>query len=401
MKLDQVIKISLISFGAFPIIPFKIKGLPVALLLICAIVVFTRNKIKKGDLKQFFIFSSLFFINIASLLNTFSFPGKKIEIILSLLLVPLSFLTVNSYVSSKVKKNFAYTFAISSAILAASHLLYYFNLGLFSEDSLKVNSFRKAVTQIPILNDHPIYVSIFLAIAVILSINYFKKAGKKQKLIYFLVMMLCVIDLILLSSKGVLIGMVISICLYFFLAIKSIKTKGLLVAGFLGLFILSIFYVPTLERRFRELKIQSTYNKIQPNNSSSVRIGIYKCVFKTINKKPITGYGLGTYPQKECYQELSDHLYKLNYNSHNQFLGYMLIAGVFGLFVLLFFLFYNIKSAMVFKDHLYFTLIIFFSIIMLTENILERQSGLILFIFVSCLLFYQNRNHKKNAKDIE
>ena len=40
-------------------------------------------------------------------------------------------------------------------------------------------------------------------------------------------------------------------------------------------------------------------------------------------KKPILGYGLGVTPQRKCYEKVSKHLNKINYNSHNQYLGYL------------------------------------------------------------------------------
>lgn len=394
LEKNKLITICFFSFGVFPILPFKLKGIPVFILLVIAIWIFFNKKAKKFPLKLFLIFSSLFFINILSLLNTFSFPGKKIETILSLVLVPIGFFMIYEFISRKHKLFFTKTYIFSTLILAISHFFYYFTIGLFNGNSLKVNSFRKAVTEIPILNNHPIYVSVFLSIAVLFSIYFFKKENKKNKLILIAFCILFFIDLFLISSKGVLVALFFALIFYLFISIKKRNIRLIVLTVFISSFILSIFYIPTLERRFRELKIKSTYQKIQPNNSSSVRIGIYKCAFKTIMEKPLFGYGFGTSPQKKCYKTLSHHLFLESYNSHNQYLGYVLNAGVFGAITLLFFIFFILRTSWNNKDYLYVSIIILYAIIMLTENILERHSGLILFIFIVNLFFITNQKKK-------
>ncbi|GAA4273210.1 hypothetical protein GCM10022258_25040 [Aquimarina gracilis] len=169
------------------------------------------------------------------------------------------------------------------------------------------------------------------------------------------------------------------------------RFKFIVALGFIATFFIAIFYLPTLERRFRELYRKTTYTKIQHHNSSSIRIGVYQCVLKTISEKPVFGYGLGSNALRECYSELSDHLYKKDYNSHNQFLGYFLNAGAFGFLTLVGFLFYNFKIAVRKSDSTYISILIFFSIVMLTENILERQSGIILFIFIVCTFYFLDK----------
>lgn len=395
MTIDRFLKISFLVFGLFPIIPFKLKGLPVAILVIFGFIVLVKNKFKDFNLKLFLLFTSLFFINLLSIVNTFNYPHRKVETMLSLLLVPLAFMGIGKLIKEYHKKFFALTFIASSTILAVYHIIFYYATGLFHEPSLRVNSFRKAVSvEIPVLADHTIYVSIFLGLGIFLILNYFKHFNTKIKLGFLLTTVLMVIDLLLISTKGVVVAIFFSVLVYFFLIIKNNTIKIVVVVSSVALFLLSIMYLPTLERRFRELRIASTYNKIQPDNSSSVRIGIYTCVLKAIKEKPILGYGLGTDPMLDCYKETSDHLYNYNFGSHNQYFGYMLNAGIFGLITLLGFMFLHFKRSIHYKEFIYFIITLFYALVMLTENILERQSGLILFIFVMCLLYYPTKNNE-------
>lgn len=371
-------------------LPFKLKGLPVFLLLGIAIFYFTKNKFVNFSLNYFLFLSSLFIINIFSLLNTFSFPIKNIETIISLILIPLAFAFLNGFITEKQKTIFTLSFICASFTLAISHLIYFFSTDLFSEGSLKVNSFRKAVVEIPVLSEHPIYISFFLSIALLFLVSFSWNKDVKSQIFLFICSLIITIDLFLISSKGVILALFFAILIYLFNLIKTSKVKIISLSLFVSFFIISILYFPTLERRFRELSTHSTYTKVDSNNSSSIRFGIYKCVVNTIIEKPFLGYGFGTVAQSKCYENTSEHLFVSNYNSHNQYLGYMLNAGAFGIITILFFIFYLMRFSYVHKDYLLLSLMIFFSIVMLTENILERQSGVILFIFIVSLFFYCN-----------
>jgi O-antigen ligase len=395
--MDKLLKICFIIFGFLPILPKPLKGLPVILLFLIAIYYGIKSNFKDFKLITLLIGSSLFLVNIFSLINTFSFPKNKIETILSLLVVPLSFSLLNKQIKSSHERSFIIVFSITSILLSTIHFYFYYSLGLFNDTSLKVNSFRTAVVEIPLVHDHPIYVSMYLAVTILFMPWFYKNITSKVKYVFILGSFLCVIDLFLLTSKGVIISI---FCCWMVLTfknfqIKKFSNKIIILGLFLVLFFVSISHIPTLERRFRELKIKTTYTKINPNNSSSIRIGIYDCVIKTIIKKPILGYGLGVTPQRKCYEKVSKHLNIINYNSHNQYLGYLLVAGIIGFLVLFGFLLFHFKNSIYRKNDLYFIIVFFFSLIMFAENILERQSGIILFIFLMNLFEYSPITYKK------
>lgn len=398
---DKLLKISFVLFGIFPILPFKLKGLPVGFIIFLCLFYLIKKKFKNFNFRLFLFLSSLFLINILSLINTFSYPSNKVETMLSLLLVPLSFIVFGKSINEQHKKSFSFAFVVSSTLLSIYHLIFYYTKGLFHEPSLRVNSFRKAVSvELPLLSEHTIYISMFLGISMLLIIKYYKESANKIRVGLIVSALLMLLNLMLISSKGIVVALFVSSIFYAFVLIKSLKIKVVVILSSLVLFLLSIMYLPTLERRFRELRIASTYNKIQPDNSSSVRIGIYSCVIKTIKEKPILGYGLGNDSLRKCYKETSNHLYNFNFNSHNQYMGYMLNAGVFGLLVLLGFLFFHLRFSLKHADHIYFILMLYFSLVMLTENILERQSGLIIFIFTTCLFFFARRNNLGSQDDL-
>ena len=75
-----------------------------------------------------------------------------------------------------------------------------------------------------------------------------------------------------------------------------------------------------------------------------------------------------------------------NYNAHNQYLEITLFFGITGLFLLLLILYIlTVKSNQV-KDMIGLSITIVFIIFMITESILERHSGIVIFAFLSSMI---------------
>ena len=90
--------------------------------------------------------------------------------------------------------------------------------------------------------------------------------------------------------------------------------------------------------------LKSTYEKLQITNSTSLRVAIYKCAIEKIKIRPILGHGwgVGDLLLIDCYKDKSDYLFRKKLNSHNQFLDYYLNGGFLLLFILIYFLYYQI-----------------------------------------------------------
>ncbi|NNC50723.1 MAG: O-antigen ligase family protein [Flaviramulus sp.] len=404
---STILNISFYLFGVFPILPEKLKGLPVILIIIISLASFffgNNGNQKRINYKPLIGLTSLYTILFLSIFYTlsFSFPKNKIETTLSLLLVPFAFVLIGrESINKSSSLNFFKAFIGSTFVLSFYSFLRYYEAGIFIIDDLKVNSFRRTVTEMPFINDHPIYISIYLGLSVIISIPLIlnEKISLKLKGIIFIACFINCIHLLLLSSKGVILALLFSLISLFYFKINLFKFKILVITSIISIFILSIFFIPTTERRFREFVKKTTYTELRPDNSSSVRVAIYYCVFSIIRENPIIGYGWGVGIEKlnECYKQKSDYLHNKKYNSHNQYMSYYIDGGLLALFVLVLFIFNQFKKALSKSNHSFFSILLFFSIIMLFENILERQSGLIVFIFLICFYRFKKVINNKTA----
>lgn len=376
-------------FGLFPILPASLKGFPVALLAFACIAYWIKAKTKpKMDL-TFFILISLILVNALSTLysGSFDFPLKKLETSMSFILVPSCFLIIAGGRDKLLKARrliFIKSFIYCTGILTLIAFLEYLNQGLFSQTDLKVNSFRQAIVKLPVIGDHPIYISIYLAFSIMFVFFCFKKANKNENIFLLIIALFNIFHILLLASKGVIIATLLGSWFYIFTALKNFRIKFTVSLILLFLFVFALLKFPNVERRFREIGRKTTYTELRLENSSSIRLAIYKCGLKKVFEKPIFGYGWGKGNDalKTCYNDKSKYLLDKEFNSHNQYLGFFLDGGLPALIVLIFFMGFFLRKSLAKKDFVFSTIIIIYGLTMITENILVRQSGIILFIFI-------------------
>jgi O-antigen ligase len=243
------------------------------------------------------------------------------------------------------------------------------------------------------MEDHPIYLSIYLATSIIIIISLSFSVKLWIKFLLFFVGSFQLFILIFLSRKGVIVALMITLALFCFFMIKKHTQLILffvLSAGFFSL--ITIKYSPETIKRFKEVFDAKSYNQIKSYSSTSQRYGIYKCSLEKLNESWLVGYGIGDTQNEliSCYKKSSNILVAREYNSHNQFLSVLLHVGVLGFFLFLISLIMNLKLFYLKRDYFAFCLVCMYLLIMLTENILERQNGVILFSFL--LNFYSFKN---------
>jgi len=386
----KVLNVLILIFATFPIIPNSLKGLPVILLFVGALFIFKKHKF---NWKWLLINSSLFIVYAISVLytNDHSVAFKKLETGLSILVIPITFfgLLTHFKVSNNLKQLFIKIFIVSTTLFSILSSLYI----IFYNSSLNyiwsTDKYRNIIIEMPLIGQHPIYASIFLAISIIFFFYLFKQKlfkNYKEILLFLTLVLINLVLLLFLSSKGVILALCI-IIFFLFILTNSKKTHKYLT---IITFIFSLIFLFIYNRRMNELVSAQTYEEFNPTLSTSVRLGIYDCSWTIITKQLFTGYGVGD-AQRElnlCYANKSDLLLMHRYNSHNQYLDIIIKTGLVGLFIFLGFLLINFRHAIKNRNHLLVMILILYCILFLVENVLSRQSGVILFFFLIC--FFNN-----------
>ena len=163
----------------------------------------------------------------------------------------------------------------------------------------------------------------------------------------------------------------------------------------LSFIVLTVLFAQT---NFYQNRIRTLITQKGNNNQIELRKQHWTAVWQSIQHNNLL-LGAGTESHRDfLYQKYKDFHYDIayieHYNAHNQWLETTLDFGFLGLTLLIlalgFHLFLIIKSQNLYFFALYISIILF----MLTESLLERQSGIMIFsIFVSLILQDITRNN--------
>lgn len=384
-------KIIVVFCGLFPLLPNNLK--PVLIFAITFYALINYTKVKKHIFLKtlpitivFFVYSTFF------LFSTNKENGVSLLIrMLPLLLVPSTFFLFLEYNVDKLKllKN---TFIFSSCIYSILILFYLNYLGCFNHETSFEIGYSHIINDFFIFNDHPIYISTYLSITIIILIIY----PYKNSLINLVLLIILFLGLISLSRKGSIIALI-----FCFIYLFMLKKKIIAILSIILISTFVIFLFPTTKRLIEDFKVENMDKN--PETTTGIRIIVWENVSNlAMSPNNYFGYGLGNV-QNVINRSIRDNGYpniaNQNYNSHNQYLQFMMSVGYIGtLIILSFFIFIAIKIYVENKQNVVF--FGFFLLLFLTESYLERQNGIIFFSFISVffywLSFIKTRNQENN-----
>lgn len=327
-----------------------------------------NSSIIKDNYKYILPFILLFVTYVAS-----AYFSSDVKVALStlerripVLLLPLIICTL-PFSRKNVETIFCYfILSIAACCIIALFLTIYYFINNQAEYYLE-----KALWYLPqTINFHAPYLALYLVISNILC-AYFYLQKKKRGLI-LPVFILNNVFLFLISSRAALAVNLIFVVLlssYYFY-----KNKGSLVT-ILNLFVigaicyLAYVYIPYLHTKISKIT-EAAYGV-------NHRVIAAEAALEVIKNNPLFGVGLGDV-QTELNSKLSDSTYA-NLNVHNQYLHELMTYGLtgFALFLSVFILGYYI--AFTYRDVFFSLFLSTFLILFLTEVILARYQGIVLF----------------------
>lgn len=394
---NRLFLISLVLVFSTPILPQLLKIISIALFLTICITESIKTK-PKFKWEYFLFNAGLYLLYVFSLLYSkdLEYGLRKVETSAALVIFPLGFALVSKELIAHAIKNlklFFYVFIIAvlalNLFIFSSFLSAGFDISSFGEYADFVNRMEG----FPAV--HSIYLSMYNAIAVIL-IFYLLRTERLLKTGVPLIIIgsvLC-LGLILLLKKGPIFGLVLVATLLAF------KYKIWRVWASYTVFIASLagtlFLFPDTSERIHDLFQVERINAAIA--SEEIRATIYTCGNKKFQEAGLTGFGIGDGKNEliDCYQEYNPALAATSYNSHNQYISLILNVGFMGLLIFLSFVLYNINRSL--KSGVFITvaIIVFYCIVMFSENILERQNGVLYFsLFINLLYFLSKKNQQE------
>ncbi|MGL2962658.1 O-antigen ligase family protein [Flavobacterium sp. RSB2_4_14] len=399
---------------------FAINNMVLALFLLVAILTFKKgNFVLQSNLvlpiALYFLMAVSFFWSIDKD-STLAALSKEIP----LLIIPLAFLSIQDFsVAQKQKLISYYSYAV--VILVS-----YFSL--------------RAIIRFFILNDtrvffyhgedfddyglvpkllNAIHVSVFVAVA---FFHFFTKEIKTKA--DTIISVLLFGFLILLSSKNIVLAVIVLVLLYSFFFSKSAHKMRLRNLIVFGLLLGIIFSIGRIKHRFQvefqtntdkslstnviegipdgvhyvSIKEAWTNEMFTPNdyfNGTAFRVYQFRIFMELVkeNNAFFKGFGLNaSYPKIEekakfynLYMGKNGEDGYQNKNFHNQYVQVFAELGVFGFILLVIMLVVNLKNAFKSKDFVHFAFAILMISLFLTESFLWRQRGVVFFTLLYCL----------------
>ena len=392
-----------LSFIAFLIAVFPKLVVLGFICLFLTIFIGLKNKEIKFKLNSVFIlFISLYLCYVFGCFFThhISTASKYLEYKLTFILVPILFSFRPDF---RVKLAFPIVGSALGVFLASI-------FGIFKAFSVYYtsNCLFASFTSSNICIDHPSYFSAIatFSVASVWYLRREKTLGFNGGLSYLFLSFTLIMIFLSYAMAAILF---LLLCFSFFMLrwvyLKRIKWMSIsffLFFPFLLIFLLSI--VPAFKDEVNNSKVAlSNYlvnptKFIQGNNKSlsgdQVRLVMWTVSIKTWAQHP---FGVGTgnvdeYLSKELIHvgqfELAklDQNFEIKYNPHNQFLQIGIELGIIGIIVFLWSLFQTIKIG--FRSQNWLLIFLVFCLIFncLFESMLQRQTGIVFFIFWICLL---------------
>ncbi|MGB3617034.1 MAG: O-antigen ligase family protein [Catalinimonas sp.] len=170
-------------------------------------------------------------------------------------------------------------------------------------------------------------------------------------------------------------------------AVALLLTAGLTTAAAL------LWITPLHVRTDRFIESLGEGNAPHAQTSSNLRVLIWQGALTTAADRPWLGAGTGD-GNAELFETYAEQAFEwgvaYRFNAHNQYLQTTLALGVVGLLVLALHLGTGLRLAWRRGDRLFAAFVLITALCWLTESMLERQKGVVLYAFLLSLLSFVN-----------
>jgi O-antigen ligase len=259
---------------------------------------------------------------------------------------------------------------------------------------------------------HAVYFSFYLAFCVLFLMLELKTNWRGQdwkiRIWHLVLISIYCVFIILLSSKTVIIGLVLFVNLLVLFWAFNEKRRGFNIVAIViinFLIIVGIFKLNVVKDRFRD-SLNSNIEFIKNDNYSeltvftgvTIRLAIWKFIVEILEENNSWWIGMAPGDGVETLRKkaVEKNLYQGNkergwvdytsYNAHNQYFQYLLFFGVAGLTYFMLLLLNIIIHALHYRNLLLLFGILLFMMFAATESVLESNKGIIFFSIIPILL---------------
>ncbi|MGB5364341.1 MAG: O-antigen ligase family protein [Aureibaculum sp.] len=259
------------------------------------------------------------------------------------------------------------------------------------------NIVREKFIEFSILDIHVPYLAILIVFLLICSYKItFNTQDKINKIIRVTLIAFLVLSLIQLSGVMSILLLGVFILAEFLFSRISIQSKLFVI---ILISVSFVFLIPVLEKAEPTNRVRGAENIIYRTqqlmkSNDPVRRENWESVIKVIKSNILLGIGAdGGMELLQIERDIDGEPYINEHNAHNDLLEILLRYGLIGLSIFLLIVISLAKKAYLTRNYYFIWFLIVFMISGMTESYLQRQIGLVFFVFVSLLFYTYKENN--------
>jgi O-antigen ligase len=364
-------------------------------LILISYAIHTLIHVKKSSFKgilnqRMLLLQSVFFITVLSTIyainrnKAFDEWGKDIAILLVPILFWLNPLDIRKY-KTQLLLSFSLVCAVTIIYLYLDALVtirhYHLPMSILFSGVFTNHNFSQPIGM------HATFFSMQLAVALVFILSVLIKAqGKYEKLFYLICCTILSAGILQLCSKSVCVALAIIINVaipYFLLQGTERRRFRVISASIFALIAVGVLSSTTFRERYIS-ELRDDLSGQRADETTDGRLARWGVVVDYISKKPLTGYGAGSeigLLQEGFFNHKLYNSYLNRLNSHNQYLSFLLKAGIVGLLFYLATLAFGFRIAFRQKDLLFLTFLTTVALVSLSENLLDVDKGTFFYAF--------------------
>ncbi len=336
-------------------------------------------------------------------------PDKKegVNIItrqLAILIFPVMF-SLSGLDLAKYQMHFCKFFALTCTFTIiylygdALRTINYFHLPL---SSLFTLIFMNHNFSLPI-DIHATYLSMYVAFSII-TLGYLfitEKSGSGTKILYGICMGILSLGLLQLSSRAVVIALMLIINLSFPILLFRGRQRIIFMAAAVVVSLALIYVITNIDsfkvRYFNELKRDLT-DKAELVEINEPRVARWEVIMDMVKKSPVIGYGTGAEKemlQQKYFEKKLFNSFINEFNTHSEYLSFLMKMGIIGLALFLYVLFTGFSTAWKNRDLLFFGFLILVTVVCISENVLDLNKGIFFYSFFFSLFLLKDKARER------
>jgi len=241
---------------------------------------------------------------------------------------------------------------------------------------------------------HPTYFMMYLNLAMLFimyDLFWLREKNNYERNVYSTILFFQLISLFLLSARTALATSLLTFLFYFILLGRKkmlVKKDKIQVVLFFVFALLFQYGVITFYNRYDQITKLIAQPDTKEDNSTSIRYNLWKIAADLISEHPVIGVGIGDI-KEELVKKYEEYHYEYGIinkiSPHNQFLHTAVILGLVGVLLLVYMLASAFLLAWRNGDWIYVLFIVIITLNAITESILERQAGILFFVFFNSM----------------